>query len=251
MNPLTHPPKTSASSKTTKLPLDQRQRSLQARKRLGVKKEDVDGCLKITSRLREVGLTFERVVDILDGDDSSDGRTFLDKVRTISKSDCRYLTIEEICLSSGLTTRRLWEVISGARLEQSQDAVKLMVADAQPRVMSQAIKAATESVPIMDGEGNVSGWTHGDMKATELIWKATGILPTPKGTTINLQQNNATGPLPIDDDGDDDGILLPDMDDVVKDLQITVKVKQLEAPRVEIPIQTAEYLDVPLSSPRA
>src|SRR5512146_644104 len=99
-----------------RLPTDHRKRSQDAHKRLGVKKEDVDACLKITPRLREVGLTAERVVEILDSDDTEDGRKFVARYRAISKSDRAYLSIEEICVAAGLTTRRLWEVISGARL---------------------------------------------------------------------------------------------------------------------------------------
>lgn len=220
-----------------RLPIDQRNRAEEARKRLGVKQEDVDAALKISNRLREVGLTTERVVEILDADDSEEGRTFLAKYRTISRSDLAYLCIEEICLAAGLTPRRLWEVISGARLIQSQDAVKLIIADSMPKVVLNAIKAATEAVPIMDGQGQVQGWTYGDVKATEFLGKISGLMPMPKGSTTVL---NIGGGLPIPQD-EPDKTPLENMDSFLNGLQ-GAGPKQLQAKTEVIP--DAEYVDV-------
>lgn len=225
---------------------DLRNRADEARKRLGVKQEDVDAAIKIGYRLREVGLTTERIVEILDSDSSDEGRAFLVKYRTISKSDLAYLTIEELCIASGLTPRRLWEVLSGARLEQSQDVVKLIIADSMPKVVSNAVRAATEAMPIMDNEGKVQGWVYGDMKATEFLGKVSGLLPTPKGVSAVF---NVGPQLPIPSDEADDGIPLPSMDSVLKDLQNMVTVPQLEAPKPQIEIiPTAEYEDIVMES---
>jgi hypothetical protein len=225
-------------------PPDTRNRADEARKRLGVKQEDVDAALKIGYRLREVGLTTERVVEILDADSSDESRAFIARYRTISRSDLSYLSIEELCLAAGLTTRRLWELISGARLEQSQDIVKLIIADSMPRVVSNAVKAATEAVPIMDGQGQVQGWTYGDMKATDFLGKVSGLLPVPKGVSAVF---NVGAALPIPSDELDDGIPLPSMDSALKEIQqIITTAPQLEAPKEHVPfIQEAEYEDIP------
>lgn len=223
-------------------PPDTRNRADEARRRLGVKQEDVDAALKIGYRLREVGLTTERVVEILDADSSEESRQFLTKYRSISRSDLAYLTIEELCLAAGLTPRRLWEVISGARLEQSQDVVKLIIADSMPKVVSNAIKAATEAVPIMDGQGEVQGWTYGDMKATDFLGKISGLLPQAKP---GIQIFNNVPSLPIPTEEVDDGIPLPSMDSALKEFQHTMSQPQLEAPKQETPlIPEAEYVDV-------
>lgn len=225
--------------KRVRLPIDHRNRADQARQRLGVKQEDVDAALKIGHRLREVGLTTERVVEILDADDSEESRLFLAKYRTISRSDLAYLSIEELCLAAGLTPRKLWEAVSGARLVQSQDAVKLIIADSMPKVVSNAIKAATEAVPILDGQGEVQGWTYGDTKAAESLFKISGLMPMPKGSTTVFNVGNQ---LPIPE-SEPDAVPLEAMDTFLNGLQ--GNTKQLEAPKVEF-IQNAEYQDVPL-----
>jgi hypothetical protein len=152
------------------------------------------------------------------------------------------LNLEEICLAAGLTTRRLWELINGARLEQSNAAVQMMVSENRYRVMQMAIKAATSETPIIGADGEVVGWNYGDLKATELLWKADGTLPTPKGMTINLnQQNNVTS---VDDS--DNELPLADMDSTLKEIQRIVAPPQLEAPKEAVPIIEAEYEEVPI-----
>jgi hypothetical protein len=228
------------------LPLDVRKRSAEARKRLGVTAKSMETVRRIMPSLREAGLNMARVIETLEGDDSADAQIFLAKWRSIKKNDRTYLSIEEICVAAGLTTRRLWEVIAGARLEQSQDTVKLMVSDAQPRMVATTIRAATEHEPILDGNGRLVGYTNGCVKAQELMYKAIGFLPTPKGstTTINLNSQGTPAPLPLDE-GDPDDEQLEDIDQMLKDLQNTVAPKQLEAPRVTVPvIPDLEFEDI-------
>lgn len=227
-------------------PPDTRNRADEARRRLGVKQEDVDAALKIGYRLREVGLTTERVVEILDADSSEEARQFLTKYRTVSRSDLAYLTIEELSLAAGLTTRRLWEVVSGARLEQSQDVVKLIIADSMPKVVSNAVKAATEATPIMDGQGQVQGWVYGDMKATDFLGKISGLIPQAKpGIQIFNNVPQLPPPLPGDDP---DGPPLPSMDSALKEIQHVIAAPQLPAPK-EIPfISDVEYQDIEVES---
>ncbi len=230
---------------SAKLPnLDSRNRADEARRRLGVTKEQMHETLKITSRLREAGFTTERVVEILDGDTSEDSRIFLSKYRSVSVSDLAYLSIEELCVAAGITTRRLWELLSGARLEQSQDITKLIIADSMPRVVSNAVKAATEAVPIMDGQGQVQGWNYGDMKATEFLGKVSGLMPTPKGVSAVF---NISPQLPIPET-EPDMLPLQGMDSALKEIQqIVAEPHRLEAPKPEFiqPIE-AEYEDLPM-----
>jgi hypothetical protein len=193
------------------------------------------GVARIEGSLKESGLSLERVIAILESDSSDDAQTFLAKWNDISVSDRKYLKIDEICVAAGLTTRRLWEVISGARFSQAQDVIKLMVAEAQPDVVRATIRAATHEFPIFDRHGNLVGHQSPDVKAMELLYRATGFVPTPKGstTTINLNPGSQL-PAEVSSEDDDDDGLLPDMDDLLKDIQtsLAAPIKQLEAPKV-------------------
>lgn len=193
--------------------------------------------------LQESGLTRQRVIAILEGDDQDDSLKFMEKYRSISKSDEPCLTLEEITLAAGLTTRRLWELIQGARLEQSHDAVKMLISDNRAKVMATAIKAATESRPIIGVDGEVMGWEYGDMKAIELLWKADGTLPQAKGTSIILNQQNNSQAV----EEEDDELPLADMDSMLKEIQRVTATPQLPAPKevVSMPIIEAEYVEVP------
>jgi len=237
-----------------RLPIDVRNRSAMARKRLGVTSKKMEGVRRIAPSLREAGLSFDRVIEILEGDGDEDSLQFLACWRKISKSDRKYLSIEEVCVAAGLTTRRLWEVISGATLEQSQDAVKVRLAHSQVRIVEAAVKAATDSLPIVADVGGrrvIVGYSNGDVKAMEVVSKWTGLMPTPKGSTTNImlnQQNNTPPALGMGNDDEEDDELLPDMGDFLKDIQVTVAPKQLEAPKETVPlIPDAEFEEVPLS----
>lgn len=236
------------------LPVDHRNRADEARLRLGVTQEQLDGEIKISNRLREVGLTAERVVELLDEDDSPDSRTFVNRYRQISQSDLAYLPIESIALAAGLTPRRLWELISGARLQQSQDVVKLIISDSMPKVVANAVRAATtgtpfsiNGTPMLDSKGDPILIGYGDMKATEFLGKVSGLMPMPKGVTTILNVGNS-GPLPSER-VEVDELPLQDMDSTLKQLQQITAVPQLEAPKVEVPlIADVEFEDVPLEA---
>jgi len=222
---------------------DTRNRSEEAFRRIQITKEQLDGTLKISSRLREAGLTTERVVEILDADASEDSRKFVDRYASISVSDRAYLPIEAVCLAAGLTTRRLWELISGARLEQSQDITKLIIADSMPRVALAAVKAATESLPILNGQGEVAGWTNGDPKAMEFLGKVSGLLPQAK-PGIQIFNNNGNLPIPQEEP---DETPLPGMDATLKEIHHSITAPQLEAPKEQIPfvpLIEAEFEDI-------
>jgi hypothetical protein len=244
-----------------RLPIDVRNRSAQARKRLGVTAKQLEGVRRITPSLREAGLSTDRVIEILEGDGDEDAISFLARWRRISKTDRKYLSLEEVCIASGLTTRRLWEVISGAVLEQSQDIVKVRLAHSQASVVAAAVKAATDSLPILANVGGVNrvvGYTNGDVKAMEVVSKWTGLMPTPKGSTTNILLGGGQGaaPAPLgscqDDDDEEDEELLPDMGDFLKDIQVTVAPpKQLEAPKpteslIAKTVVEAEFEELPL-----
>lgn len=231
----TSKPKNSANSATEKSQrpkIETRNRTEAARKRLGADPGLVARCRKITPLLKECGLSRERVVEILESDDESDSVDFVAKYRSVSKSDLSHVSLEEITIAAGLTTRRLWELIQGTRLEQSQDAMKMLVADNRAAIMSKVVSAAKE----------------GDQKATEMLWKADGTLPKSNGISFIMSQNNTMPELTSAPTAvvEDESLPLADMDTMLKEMQRVTATPQLEAPRpsVSVPIIEAEYEEV-------
>lgn len=220
-----------ATAPKKRLPIEGRNRADEARKRLGADSEAVARCRKITPLLKECGLDRQRVVEILEQDDEDDSVAFCAKYRSVAESDHAHVSIEEITIAAGLTTRRLWELIQGTRLEQSQDAVKLLVADNRAAIMAKTLLSARD----------------GDMKAVELLWKADGTLPKSNGISLILSQNNASMPVVMAAPEEEDVLPLADMDSMLKEMQRVTATPQLEAPRpvVSVPVIDAEYFEAP------
>lgn len=217
-----------------RLPTEGRNRAEEARKRLGADPDALAKCRKITPLLKECGLDRQRVVEILEQDDEDDSVAFCAKYRSVAESDHSYVSIEEITIAAGLTTRRLWELIQGARLEQSQDAMKMLVADNRAAIMRSVVDAAKA----------------GDQKATEMLWKADGTLPKSNGISFIMSQNNSMPELTSAAATvvEDEALPLADMDTMLKEMQRVTATPQLEAPRpvVSVPIIEAEYEEMPL-----
>jgi len=205
------------------------------------------GVPDVTANIVRACGSVQNAVQALRSDDSEEAQGFIEKYDSIAGSDRSRLGLEEIFTSCGITARRFIEVLTGALMQQCQDVTKMMVAVAQPKVIQATIKAAIDQVPIVadvDGERIVVGHTNGDTKAMEIFHKATGFLPTPKGsnTTINLNQLNQTANM--GGGGDDDGkgdIELEDMDDYLLEIQDVV--------RPQLPASTAPSCEIPAIMP--
>lgn len=135
---------------------------------------------------------------------------------------------------------------------------KAIVALGQPEVMRAAIKAATDCVPITTYDRDtdmteVVGYTNGDVKAMEMIFKVTGAMPTPKSasTTINLNQmNNGVASKQTAELSGEKCDAPLSMDAYLMELQSVVRPKSLAPPSVateipeNAPMIDSEYLDV-------
>jgi hypothetical protein len=241
-------PKNSAKPSRKRLSLAKKDRTEEARKRLGITAEDMKGVPKIGYLFRAAEGGMDACLEALRGYDDEDAQAFVEKYDSVSKSDMERLTVEEVCIASGLTIRRLREILLSALAEQSAEVSKVMVLTSQKSVIDATIKAATRETPIFDREGSIVGHTNGDVKAMEIFHKATGFLPTPKGatTTINLQQLNQTANNPALGEGDEEKCLPPpSTDEFLLDMQDVVRPKQLPAPET-LPVNAPEidYLDV-------
>lgn len=205
----------------------------------------MEGVPEVTRNIVRACGSVDLAVQALRADDSENAQAFIEKWDYTSESDRTRLKLEEIFTAAGLTAREFIEVLTGALMQQCQDVTKMMVAVAQPKVIQATIDAAVERVPITDRDGDVVGYSNGDVKAMELFHKATGFLPTPKGssTTINLQQLNQTANVNSEEESPAE---LQSMDEFLIEIQDCVR-PQLPAPQEHIPVlvQTpdVEYLD--------
>lgn len=199
-----------------------------ARRRLGVTLEGMKDVPKITDRLIAGAGSVEAAIAAIAADDSEDARDFMERYRSLSKSDLERVSVEEIFTAAGLSARRFVEMVTGALMQQSIDVTKMILSVSQPLVTKATVKAATSEQPIMDAQGMVVGYTNGDIKAQEIFHKITGMLPIPKGsqTFINIPVQQSAK-----DDEDDAAPALESMDSFLMGMQDVLR-PQLPAPAV-------------------
>jgi hypothetical protein len=127
------------------------------------------------------------------------------------------MRLEGLALACKMTPRRLWELYCGANMMQSREAVGAMICEALPSVMQKTVKLAQ----------------GGKYQAMEHIYKAARVLPTPKGSVINIgvpsgQENDSEG------SGASEMRTLEGADDFLMRASRAMGAKQLPAPSVEV-----------------
>lgn len=129
------------------------------------------------------------IMEALRAHDNEDARGFIELYDSLSARDRKYLALEEIAYAAGIGSLRLAEVATSATILHGQIAAKLMIASSMHKVAKSIVKAATDEVPITAMVGTrtiVVGHTNGDTKAMELFGKMSGMVPIPKGSTVNF-----------------------------------------------------------------
>lgn len=129
------------------------------------------------------------VLDALRAHSEEDALTFINLYESLTETDKANLSLEEVALACGIGSLRLVEVAVSGVILMGQVEAKLTIATSMSKVAKSIVKAATESVPIMDREGEIAGYTNGDVKAMELFGKMSGMVPVPKGATIAINTN--------------------------------------------------------------
>lgn len=158
-------PLSSSKSKPTRLD--------EAYERLGVSKEEVSKQPVITSVLKSsLAKGTDSAIEYLRGSHESDSRKFLDVYDSIPNSVRIILPIEAFCIASGLTTRRVLELITGACFEQSANVAELISKAAKPKLVGVAVKAALKQKNFED---------------RKLILQHEGYAPIPKTQVVNVQ----------------------------------------------------------------
>ena len=171
--------------------------------RLGITTEQVSIYPEIMPVLKQSGIEPGRLVEVLRCDMEADSMKFVQLWDSQKPANRSIIRLEGLAVACGLTPRRLWELYCGATMMQSRESLGVQIAEALPAIMRVTIKDAKK----------VKGFI-----SREHIYKAARVLPTPKGTVINLPGSPAQAQLT--DGGptqttepDDGGMVLGSADD--------------------------------------
>jgi hypothetical protein len=153
-----------------------RNRRSEILRRLDVDEDKLDTHPQIAPLLRLNGIRPERLVEVLRCDSNPESMTFVQAWNKLTPVARHLAGLEAIAVSVGILPRRLWELFAGAALIQSQESVAVMIAMSLPEVMAVTIKGAKKVRGLADRE-------H--------VLKAARILPTPKGSVVNVWPGKA------------------------------------------------------------
>jgi hypothetical protein len=180
--------------------------------------------------LASVGGGVAFCVRALRAHNDDDARAFLEVYDALTRQDRRLLKVEEIAHAAGIGSLRLAEVTQTALFLYGDRQTQMILSAAMPKVIRATIKAATDQVPIVadiDGRRMVVGKTNGDMHAAEMLLKARNVVPVPKGSQINIQNNNSV--TSERDQKPDGGHVWKYPEDRLKEIAAVTSPKRLEA----------------------
>jgi hypothetical protein len=132
----------------------------------------------ITPLLKAADGGIERILEALRAYDDDDAREFIELYDSLSGKDRQYLTLEEIAVGSGIGSLRLAEIAQSAMIMHGQLTTKLLLASNMSKIVNTSIKQALTPKGLAD---------------REMMLKAGGVLPVPKGAQIAIQTNVSEG----------------------------------------------------------
>lgn len=174
--------------------------------------------------LRQNGITPDRLLTVLRCDTDPESLKFVQLWNSLTPASRSLAGVEAIAMGAGMTPRRLWELFCGASLVQSRESVGLMIALSQPDIVKVTIKGAKKLKGYADRE-------H--------LYKASGFLPTPKGSTTTVNVGQPAAALPEADMEGGKGEL-ESADDFLLSASRAMQ-KALPAPAIPESIEEEEY----------
>jgi hypothetical protein len=114
----------------------------------------------------------DAVIESLRFSDDEDARSFLRAYDSLTDLEKLATPVEDIAYACGIGSLRLTEVAQTAMFLSGQLQYKLLMASAMPKVVRKSLEMAQTSKGLHD---------------REMMLKSGGILPTPKGTQIAIQ----------------------------------------------------------------
>lgn len=151
----------------------------------------------------------QRAIETLKFSRHPDAQKLLEFCEKLSWNTRQDVPIEALCLAAGVdpTTVAGALVMAARDVSRLESSLKTFAGHAD--VVQATIRDAVDRVPILNLLGEVVGYSRGSSKAQEMMHKAVGWLPQPKGSSINI---NTFGPPSVESDDEDDGT--PTMEDV-------------------------------------
>lgn len=220
--PFSRQPRTRAKSGTEKSskPSKHRNRRDELLRRFGLSSEQVAAQPSIGGLIAQTGVSPLRVIEVLRADSETDSQKIVQVWDSLTPVNRRILGFEAVALAAGIVPKRLWQLYGGAAVEQGQQIIGAMIADALPKIMAVTIKDAK---------------TKKGFASREHIYKAARVLPTPKGSVTNISVGTGAAQLeaPDDDDLDGEGLLKPADEELMK-FNKAMSPKALPAPEAEI-----------------
>lgn len=144
--------------------------------RLGVAPSAISDLPIISHILKSIPGGQDKAVEYLRGSAEPDARKWLAVYDQIPISYRHLIPIEAYCLASGLTTKRVLELITGACFEQSDSAANLIAKASKPKI----IEATVESAMMLGHEG---------AQDRKMMHLHEGFVPVPKTSVVNVQGN--------------------------------------------------------------
>lgn len=132
----------------------------------------------ITPLLKSSDGGIKKILEAIRAYDDDEGRDFIELYDSLSGKDRQYLSLEEIAVASGIGALRLAEISQSAMIMHGQLTTKLLLASNMSKIVSTSIKQALTPKGLAD---------------REMMLKAGGIMPVPKGAQIAIQNNLADG----------------------------------------------------------
>ena len=163
--------------------------------------------------MKQCGILPARLIEVLRADENGASQTVVALWDSLTRANQSLLGMDALAVAAGLTPRRLWELYSGASMVQSRESLGVLIAESLPTIMKVTIKEAKK----------VKGFS-----SREHIFKAARVLPTPKGSVINIgvPQQAELGKGDDDDDFED----VESADDFLMRASRAMTTKALPAP---------------------
>lgn len=187
-------------------------------RRLDIDVVALDAQPQIAPLLKQCGILPARVIEVLRADQDEGSLAAVRIWDTLTPANRNLLGLEALAMASGMTPRRLWELYCGATMSQSRDSLGVMIADALPAIMRVTIKDAK---------------TKKGFLSREHIFKAARVLPTPKGSVINIGVPNGDQ-RELESGDEPEGRVLEGADDFLMRASRAMTAKALPKPEPEI-----------------
>lgn len=150
--------------------------------------------------------------------------TLVDVFGQLPESQQNAIALEETCKTLGIYVGEVFKEAVGVAYERKMNVAKLVASLAMPAVVAKNIKEAKKPEGVED---------------RKIFFQATGITPTPKGSTINIAQ--MAGASSMTTDGQPSGV--PSFEDSVVTFSEVIRNAVESAPMLPEPSEPVEGIE--------